>query len=341
MSGSSSSGTRWKRRWRAPRRAPHATLVAVALLASCSRRPPQVTLYCALDREYAEPIIAQFERQTGISVRAKFDTESTKSVALAEEILRERARTRCDVFWNNEPLHTARLAEAGMLAPRDSETPWHSFAGRFRVLLVNTDRVPTGTEPTTHEELVNSRWRGQLGIAKPLFGTTATHLACLESAWGLERTKAWLLRLKQNEVQILSGNRQVAQAVGTGSLAIGLTDTDDAVAEIRAGRPARMLLLDAAEGQAGALLLPNTAALVAGAPNPDAARRFLEFLKSSWVEETLAQGPSAQIPLGAGATVRPALPLGWDGPRLVVDYRAAARQWPELAQFLKSEFTGP
>lgn len=341
MSGNSSSGTRWKRWWRAPRGASLATLVALVLLASCSRPSPQVTLYCALDREYAEPIIDQFERQTGISVRAKFDTESTKSVALAEEILRERARPRCDVFWNNEPLHTARLAEAGMLAPGDSEPPWHSFAGRLRVLLVNTDRVPTGTEPTTHEELVDPRWRGQLGIAKPLFGTTATHLASLASAWGMERTKAWLLRLRQNEVQILSGNRQVAQAVGNGSLAIGWTDTDDAMAEIRAGRPARMLLLDGAEGQTGALLLPNTAALVAGAPNPDAARRFLEFLRSPWVEEALAQGPSAQIPLGAGATVRPALPLAWDGPHMVVDYRAAARQWPELAQFLKSEFTGP
>ena len=46
---------------------------------------------------------------------AKYDTESTKSVGLANAILAEASRPRCDLFWNNEILNTLRLADAGLL----------------------------------------------------------------------------------------------------------------------------------------------------------------------------------------------------------------------------------
>ena len=76
---------------------------------------PEVVVYTALDSEFAQPIFEDFTAQTGIAVRAKFDTESTKTVGLAEAILMESSRPRCDVFWNNEILNTLRLQRRGLL----------------------------------------------------------------------------------------------------------------------------------------------------------------------------------------------------------------------------------
>src|SRR5437879_1531280 len=87
-------------------------LAAAALLWP---REPGVTIYCALDDVYARPILDDFERETGIHVKASFDTEASKTVGLVQNLRLERSNPRCDVFWNNEILHTVRLADEGVL----------------------------------------------------------------------------------------------------------------------------------------------------------------------------------------------------------------------------------
>ncbi|MBU0616198.1 MAG: iron transporter, partial [Planctomycetes bacterium] len=61
----------------------------------------EVVVYTALDRQFSEPILADFTAQTGIKVRPVYDTESTKTVGLVNRIRAEKVRPRCDVFWNN------------------------------------------------------------------------------------------------------------------------------------------------------------------------------------------------------------------------------------------------
>ena len=90
----------------------------LALLAGClSQADREVVVYTALDAPFSQPILDSFEQKTGIRVRAKFDVESTKTVGLANAILAEAERPRCDVFWNNEILNTLRLKRKGLLAP--------------------------------------------------------------------------------------------------------------------------------------------------------------------------------------------------------------------------------
>src|SRR4051794_25189876 len=98
-------------------------VLAATALSGCHRseaEQPEVVVYTALDREFSAPIFAEFTKMTGIAVRAKYDTESTKTVGLTEAIISERARPRCDLFWNNEILNTVRLERAGLLRPYHS-----------------------------------------------------------------------------------------------------------------------------------------------------------------------------------------------------------------------------
>ena len=315
-----------------------------------TRSGVQVVVYTALDQPFSQPVFERFTRQTGIEVLAKYDTESTKTVGLTQALFAERERPRCDLFWNNEIVNTLRLDQAGLLASYDSpaaavypeqyrstQATWYGFAARARVLVVNTQLVPATDEPDSILDLVDPKWQGQVAIAKPLAGTTASHAACLFATWGPARTQEFFLALKKN-AQVLAGNKQVALAVGRGELAFGLTDTDDAMIELDRGLPVKIIYPDQAEGEPGSLFIPNTIALLKDSPNPENARKLVEFLLSTQVEEMLAAGPSAQIPLNPNVK----RPLRVESPSTVramkVDFEDAARQWNTAAKFLRQEF---
>lgn len=330
-------------------------LVAICLLVGgCwSHSGPEVIVYTALDSEFSEPILTEFTARSGIAVRAKFDTESTKSVGLAEAILAEADRPRCDVFWNNEILHTLRLQRRGLLDvyrpavaldyPEEVRSPrgtWHGFAARARVLIVNTELVPEADRPRSIRDLTAPKWRGRAAIAKPLFGTTATHAACLFTLWGDARAKEFFRQLKANDVKILSGNKQVALSVAAGRMAFGLTDTDDAVIELEKGMPVAIVYPDQGDDQPGTLFIPNTLAIIKGGPNGPAARRLVDYLLSPEVEAKLAAGRSAQIPLNPNVQAEVRVETPRTVKAMQVDFEAAAEKWPTAAEFLRDEFTG-
>src|SRR3954468_11937362 len=328
--------------------------VFAALIAGCHRQnAPEVIVYSALDQEFSQPVFEEFTKRSGIIVRAKYDAESTKTVGLVQAIMAERDRPRCDLFWNNEILNTHRLESAGLLraykspagekypaSARSPENLWYGFAARARVLIVNTTQNPEKQRPTSIRDLADPRWANRCGIAKPLFGTTATHAACLFAAWGDEKAKDFFRAVKGN-AQIMSGNRQVAEAVAGNSLAFGLTDTDDAVGEIEKNLPVAIVYPDQGTGELGTLFIPNSLALIKNSPHQREAEKMLDYLLSADVERQLANGPSAQIPLqsGVAASARVKTPLQVKA--MEVDWSAAAFRWDSAARFLEAEFTAP
>src|SRR5262249_24446762 len=217
----------------------------------------EVVVYTALDREFSEPILEDFKQAAGVRPLAIYDVECTKTVGLVSKIIAEARRPQGDLFWNNEILNTLRLEKQGLLEAyrsaaaeafdprwRSADGTWYGFAARGRILLVNKNLAGGESAPRSIEDLTNPKWRGKIGIAKPLFGTTASHAACLFALWGDERAKDFFRRLKTNGVQVLGGNKRVAEAVSAGQLAFGLTDTDDAMVEVDRGMPVEIVYPD-------------------------------------------------------------------------------------------------
>ena len=89
----------------------------------------------------------------------------------------------------------------------------------------------------------------------------------------------------------------MAEAVSAGQLAFGMTDTDDAMVEVEQGMPVAIVYPDQAADGIGTLFIPNTVMMIKGCPHPEAAKRLIDFLLSPAVEKSLAECPSAQIPL--------------------------------------------
>ena len=329
-------------------------LVAFAFLTfGASHADDRAVVYTALDREFSEPILKAYAAKTGVSVLPKFDVESTKTVGLTQLIAAEARRPRCDLFWNNEILNTLRLKQKGLLAPfkpanadaypaefKDKDGFWYGFAARARILLVNTRLVSDADRPTSIHDLTDPKWKGRIGFAKPLFGTTATQATCLFAAWGKDKAKAYFQTLKANGVKVYSGNKQVAQAVGTGEIAIGLTDTDDAMGEVAEGRPVAIVYPDRKPGELGTLFIPNTIALIKDAPDRAAAVALANDLLSPEVEAALAVGPSCQIPLNPNVRAAPRVETPKTVQAMTVDWDAAVNLWDEAAAYLAAEFAG-
>lgn len=311
----------------------------------------EVIVYTALDEGFARSIYADFEATSGIRVRPKFDNESTKTVGLTQAILAERNRPRCDLFWNNEILNTLRLERAGLLRvyrspsaanyPASAKSPhgtWHGFAARARVLIVNTKLLPRSSgRPDSVRDLANPSWQNQCGLAKPLFGTTATHAAVLFALWDDAEAKTFFRKVKNN-VRVLAGNKQVALDVAAGRFAWGLTDTDDAIIELEKGMPVALVYPDQADGAAGTLFIPNTLALIRDSPHAQEAEQLVDYLLRPEVEAKLARGRSAQIPLNPAVDI----PLRIESPHTIramhVDWNKAAEKWDSARTFLTDVF---
>ncbi len=299
--------------------------IGAMLTTGCSQseqdNQPAVTLYSSVDDFLLREVVDDFEAQSGIRVELVGDTEATKTTGLMQRLLAERDAPRADVWWSSEPFATERLAREGILAPMPgsitSSLPetwpedliaehWIGFALRSRVFVVRTGALDD--PPTTLAELTDERYRGQVAIARPEFGTTRGHVAALVEAWGAEGFEAWLRAMVDNDLRVYSSNSAVVRAVAQGEVLIALTDTDDIWAGQRNGWPIEAVYeamppeAGSPEAQApfpstGPLLLPNTVGLVQGSPNPEHARTLIEFLLSPRTAERIAQSDSHNLPI--------------------------------------------
>jgi iron(III) transport system substrate-binding protein len=268
--------------------------IAILLgLTSCSdgdNNKQEVIVYTSVDQNFSEPVFQAFQKRTGIAVKPVYDIEAAKTTGLVNRLLAEKTHPQADVFWSGEVMQMHRLAKADVLAayappalPQGVKAAddgrWLEFGGRARVLIVNRDKLAGRTAPASINALASPTWQGnKIAVAYPLFGTTATHAAVLDAKWGREKTLQFFARLQSRGVRFVDGNSVVRDLVVSGEAAFGLTDTDDACGAVEKDASVQVVMPDQAEGGDGALVIPNGAALIAGGPNPENAKKLLNYL---------------------------------------------------------------
>lgn len=326
--------------------------VALLLIAASCGRAPDLIVYCSLDQEFAEPLLRRYEQETGLRVQAEFDVEANKTVGLVQRIREERSHPRCDVFWNNEAGHTVQLAEDGILASYDSPNAadipatfrdpshrWTGFAARARILIVNTDLVDQ-KQITTMWDLVDPKWKGKATMAKPITGTTLTHMAALYAVLGEAKAEEYVSKIaalgRTGAVNIANGNSTVARLVGDGKMAFGWTDSDDYAVALERGAHVAAVYPDA--NGCGTLLIPNTICLIQGAPHEAAAKKFIDWVLRPETEKELSFSRSAQIPVRASVPRPPSVIAPGQFKAMDVQYRAVGAELEKRAEHFKQLF---
>jgi iron(III) transport system substrate-binding protein len=277
---------------------------------------PEVVVYTSVDQQFAEPLLKQFEADTGIVVKPVYDVEASKTTGLVNRLIAEKDRPQADAWWSGEFAQTIDLGDKGILAPYQSPAAadipagykdpgglWTGFGGRARVLLVNTDKMTGADLPTSIQDLAApAEAPDQVAMAHPVFGTSATQAAALYALWGADKARSYYQQIADKGVHILDGNGAVRDQVANGQLAWGITDTDDACGAVAKGAPVKIIVPDQEAGGMGTLVVPNTVAVVKDGPNPAQAQAFVDYLLKPETEEALRTADWIQLGLRAGPT---------------------------------------
>lgn len=283
-------------------------------------------------------MIKSFENKTGIKVQIVGDTEATKTFGLVRRLLDEKDKPKADLFWCSEPIGVIRLADAGVLrqvpASLDPAKPlWLPLAYRSRVIAFHAGRLNADAQPRRLGDLLKPELKGKVGLARPQFGTTRTHMAALLTEFGEEKFEAFLHALKANGARIYDGNSMVVQAIAQGEISAGLTDSDDVEAgkiekwpvDSRGGTADLGASLPG-QSDGAVLIMPHLLAFIAHPGGTDGganlgADAFAEFLLSDDVQRLFVSSGAAirgRIVPSTGSQPKP------QTPETSPDYRAVA-----------------
>ncbi len=303
-------------------------------------------VYVSEDQVFAEPVLQRFEQQTGIKVRAVYDTEESKSTGVMNRLIAEKDNPQADVYWANEPIRAEVLKQKGVSEPyfspnardippefKDPDAYWTGFSARLRVLVVN-DRLRDSL-PLSVLDYTDPKWNGRAVMANPLFGTTTSHIAALFVLWGDDSARAFMRKIKENQVAISTSNGESADMVAAGRFDFSLVDSDDAINRMRQKLPVLMVIPDQQEGEPGCFVVPNAVVLIKGAPHRKNAEKLIDFLLSRETEATLAAQDCAQLPLHPGVQGPSELKPIDELKVMRVDYALVASKMLEIQEFLK------
>jgi len=320
-------------------------LLAVVVNSCRSASSNTVVVYVSEDQVFSEPILRDFERETGITVKSVFDTEESKSTGVTNRLIAEKNNPQADVYWANEPVRADALKQRGVSTPylsasaegiadqfKDPDHYWTGFSARARLLLINARSTikPAGvmayTDPSAN---------GRAAIANPLFGTTTDYVAALFTMWGDERAGTFMNDMKKNGVKVTTSNGESADFVATGQVDFSLVDSDDAVNRKKQGKPVEIVYPDQDPNGLGVLILPNAVALIKGSPHAENGKQLIDYLLSKSTEHKLAFADCAQIPLHSGVETPPEVRRIEEIKAMRVGYADLARKMEEIQPFLK------
>ena len=313
---------------------------------SCAKNTNEVVIYTSVDQIFSEPVLKDFEEETGITVKAVFDTEETKSTGVLNRLIAEKDNPQCDVFWSGDPVRTIVLKNKGITTPyhslvaddidpvfKDQEHHWIGFSARARVLIYNKDLLNEENVPRSVFDLADEKYKGKVAIANPLFGTTTFHLSSLFSVMGDEKAKQFLIDLKNNDVVIATSNGDVKKRVIKGEVFCGLTDTDDAFEAVKEGANVGIVFLD--QQGMGSLIMPNTVNLIKNSKQAENGKKLIDYLLSKETEAKLAIS-CAQMPLHKGVEIPKDVPSLDHIVPMKINYEEASKKLEEIQGYLKN-----
>jgi iron(III) transport system substrate-binding protein len=247
-----------------------------------AKRERGLVWYDHYDRAAAESILAAFRRahpfveQTefvdipSAQKTAKIIQESTAGGPTTDVLLNSAAVI--ELLFNRGFVLETDWAQLGVAAsPVVIPTPYMIVATTAPyVLLYNTDLIKGADVPRSWNDVFDPRWKGRTG-----HWMRAAFFVDLLPAIGEEGARDLLSRLVALRPRLFDGQFPLAQAVGSGEIALAAVAYDSAVRIAEKGAPVKLAVLD-----------PTPLPLIGGAVmkygrNPNTARLFLAWLATA------------------------------------------------------------
>jgi ABC-type Fe3+ transport system substrate-binding protein len=168
---------------------------------------------------------------------------------------------------------------------REPEGYWGTSNLYFMTAGINTRLVPKEEAPKTYEDLLNPRWRGQMGWSTSVGAGGPTFVGNILQTMGQERGMAYLEQLSKQGIRNIgaSGRAVLDQAIA-GEFPVALQIFNHhTVISAQQGAPSDWIPLEPVPA------LLQVVGLAKNAPHPHAAMLFLDFLFSEDGQRVLQQ----------------------------------------------------
>lgn len=209
-------------------------VTALLLTGTSLAQTKTLTVYSGRAKTFVDPVVQQFERQTGIKVNVRYGTDAQLVAALREE----GSRSPADVYWGNSVGALGELAEEGKFSKLgsaltrnvsddylpDSRT-WLPTTVRFRTLAYNTTKIKPESLPDSIMDLPKmTSLKGRIGwtVSYPSF---QDFLGVMIAQQGEQKTRAWIEGMKALQPKdYKTSNVGMLEAMRAGEIDVALTN---------------------------------------------------------------------------------------------------------------------
>lgn len=264
-------------------------LSALLSVAACGDGRTPLVLYSPHGRDLLELLEQRYEEgNPAIDVRW-LDMGSQE---VYDRVRSEAANPQADVWFGGPDTIFARGAERGLLAPyrpewaamvpASSRHPEDLYTGVYLavpILFFNSDAVPPEEAPADWDDLLAPRWKGEIIIREPLAsGTMRTAFGAVlarsvTETGDAERGFEWLRRLDGQTREYVQNPALLFEKLTRQEGLLTIWELTDALLLRQRGVP-----LDYRFPTSGTPIIDDSIGLVAGAPHPEEAKRFIDWV---------------------------------------------------------------
>ena len=252
-----------------------------------------LTIYSGRSKSLVEPIIKQFEKETGIEVKVNYGG----TTQLAAALLTEGDKSPAALFWAQDAGALGAVSKKAMFKKlpetiltqvpsdfRDADGFWVATSGRARVLAYSPERVKMEELPESVFDLTQPMWKGRVGWA-PTNASFQAFVTSLRVQVGEERTEAWLRGMKANGVKQYAKNTPIIEALAAGEIDLGLPNHYYLLRfkKGNSGFPVAQTFFKASDP--GNLVNVAGIGLLKSTENKETALKFMEFLLSAKAQQ--------------------------------------------------------
>ena len=298
-------------------------------------------VYSIIQEQDAAAITSAFTAATGIPVQ----TIRASGGEIVARVIAEASSPRADIVLGGASnLHIA-MTNAGVLAAylsdaapyldpgqRDADGYWTGFYLTALGIGINEERFRRqyGDKPLpeTWEDLLDPDYAGEIVMTDPIASSTAyLFLQTQLQRLGWDDGWAYLEALAPNVGQFPTSGSAPPRMVGTGEYILGVAFVHSLSTTIVQGFPVTLVVPPGTGGEAGSV------SIIAGGPNPDLARQFVDFVmgvdaQQAFTDISLTTPLNPDVVLPAAAIARASIEMIDFDPELAGSQREETlRRW--------------
>ncbi|OCN04484.1 iron ABC transporter substrate-binding protein [Erysipelotrichaceae bacterium MTC7] len=275
------------------------SLMMVATMTACGggkdNANETLVIYSPNSEGLVEAVIPAFEEETGIKV----EIQQVGTGECIKKLQAEKDDPVADIMWGGQDTHylpNKDLFEE-YVSPND-ENVIEAYQNTSKVasaytldgsnLIVNKNLIGD-IKITSYEDLLNPELKGKIATGDPTNSSSSfaqlTNMLLAKGGYDDDAAWKYVEDLFTNiDGKISSSSSGVYKSVADGEMVVGLSYEDPTVTLVRDGAPVEVIY-----PSEGTVFLPARSGIIKNCKNPEAAKKFIDFIQSKECQDYLGE----------------------------------------------------